>query len=170
MNLWVETSLSELYLNTVKAFPNTIKRQYSIDEVKIEHIDWVPFRGMGTLFVKGLARREGSKNECVILFKGVKYSKSAQKGFVEITASNGERVFLERLSVESTDVAVRCTCKDFYWRMVHFNKIDGSLYGRDRKKYEALYNPGSSNPMEMAGICKHLIKMSKALSEARLLR
>lgn len=170
MELWLETSLEVLFDNSVRAFPTTTKRQNSLDEVKIERLEWVPFRGMKTLFVKGLARRGGSKNECIILFKDVKYSKDRGKGMVELNASNGERVFLEPLSSSSTDVLVRCTCKDFYWRMVHFNKMDGSLFGRDRKKYEALHRPGSSNPLELSGSCKHLMKMSKVLSEASILR
>lgn len=170
MELWLETSLSDLYLNAVRAFPTTSRRQNSTDEVKIEHLEWVPFRGMRTLFVKGLAKRGGSKNECIMLFKNIKYSKEKGRGLVELNASNGETVFLEPLSSDATDVLVRCTCKDFHWRMTHFNKMDGSLFGRDRKKYEALYRPGSSNPMGLAGMCKHLMKMSKVLSEASLLR
>lgn len=163
----METSLNGLYSNILKAFPGTSKRQHAVDEVIIEGIRWVPFRGLGTLFVKGLARREGSKNECIILFKGVKY---LGDGGVGLNASNGERVFLEPLSMESTNVLVRCTCEDFHWRMKHFNKEDGSLYGRDRKKYEAKFSPGSSNPEELSGICKHLVKMAKVLRESSILR
>lgn len=168
--MWLEASLAELYNNTLAAFPKTQKRQHSVDEVRIENLQWVPFRGMRTLFVKGLARREGSKNECIMLFKGVKYHGRKDPGLVEIRASNGETVLLEPLSHESTDVLVRCTCKDFHWRMTHFNKMDGSLFGRDRKKYEALVRPGTSNPEELAGVCKHLMKMSRVLSKASLLR
>lgn len=168
--MWIETSLEQLYDNTVKAFPNTGRRQNSIDEVKIEGLTWVPFRGVGTLFVKGLARRDESKNEPIMLFKGVKYHDEKEPGLVEVRASNGETVFLEPLSFKTTDVMVRCSCKDFHWRMTHFNKVDKSLFGRDRKKYEALVRPGTSNPMELAGLCKHLIKMSRVLSESSLLR
>lgn len=170
MEMWLEASLEELYANTVKAFPDTEKRQNSVDEVKIEHLEWVPFRGVRTLFVKGQARRDGSKNECIMLFKGVVYHEKDGPGLVEVGASNGETVYLEPLSYKSTDVLVRCTCKDFHWRMTHFNKMDGSLFGRDRKEYQAVSRPGTSNPMELAGLCKHLIKMSKVLSEASLLR
>lgn len=166
MDTFVETSLAGLYSNIIKAFPSTTRRQYSTDEVKIEHLVWVPFRGMRTLFVKAQARRDGSKNECLILFKGVEYGSRG----VELHASNGETVFLKPLSMESTDVLVRCTCEDFHWRMKHFNKLDRSLYGSDRKKYEASLRPGSSNPMELPGVCKHLIKMAKVLKESSVVR
>lgn len=169
MEQFLETSLAGLYDSVLRAFPHASKRQHSVDEVKIEHLRWVPFRGMGTLFVKAQARREQSKNECTIVFKGVKYG-SRGRGMVELHTSNGERVFLEPLSIESNDVLVRCTCKDFHWRMTHFNSLDGSLFGRDRRKYEALYRPGSSNPKELPGICKHLMKMGKALTESSILR
>ena len=170
MDIWLETSLNGLYDNILKAFPETQKRQNAVDEVKIEHLLWVPFRGMNTLFVKAQARRDESKNECMILFKKVKYHPSAGRGLVELRASNGEVVFLETLSSEKTEVLVRCTCEDFHWRMTHFNKLDGSLYGRDRRKYEAKFRPGSSNPEELAGVCKHLIKMSRVLGESSIVR
>lgn len=170
MKFWIETTLSDLYNNTIKAFPTSLKRQNSIDEVVIEHLDWVAFKGMRTLFVKGLAKRGESKNECIILFKNVIYSEEQEKGFLDIKTSNGETVFVKPLSYDSNDVLVRCSCKDFYWRMTHFNKIDGSLYGRDRAKYEAVKNPESSNPSKLPGLCKHLIKMSKTLSQASLIK
>lgn len=169
MERFAETSLNGLYSSVVKAFPGTNARQNAMDEVKIEHLEWVPFRGMRTLFVKGLARRDSSKNECIMVFKEVAYGPRG-RGMVELHASNGETVFLEPLSAESDDVLVRCTCKDFHWRMTHFNRMDGSLFGRDRRKYEAKFRPGSSNPMELPGLCKHLMKMSRVLAESSILR
>lgn len=169
MEWLAETSLNGLYSSIVKAFPGTTRRQNSVDEVRIEHLEWVPFRGMRTLFVKGQARRDSSKNECIMVFKDVVYGPPG-RGMVELRASNGETVFLEPLSAESSDVLVRCTCGDFHWRMTHFNKVDGSLFGRDRRKYEAKFRPGSSNPTELPGLCKHLMKMSRALAESSLLR
>lgn len=169
MDTFLETTLAGLHDSVLKAFPGTTRRQHSVDEVRIEHLHWVPFRGMGTLFVKGQARRGGSKNECVIVFKDVRYG-SRGKGMVELRASNGETVFLEPILMDSNDALVRCTCKDFHWRMTHFNSLDGSLFGRDRRKYEANFRPGSSNPEELPGICKHLMKMGKALSESSILR
>lgn len=166
---FLEVSLTQLYDNSVKAFPHTKKRQNSTDTIKIEHLDWIPFLGVKTLFVKGLAVNEGKKYESIILFKGVKYALGEGKKIIPIRTSTGKTVFIEQISALKDDVAVRCSCKDFYWRFLHFNKPEKALFGRDRKKYEAIQNPGSSNPQELSGMCKHLMKMGKILREANLL-
>jgi hypothetical protein len=166
---FLEVSLNQLYDNSVKAFPLTKKRQNSTDTVKIEHLDWVPFLGVKTLFIKGLAVNEGKKYESIMLFKGVKYALGEGKKIIPIQTSTGKKVFIEQISIKNDDVAVRCSCKDFYWRFLHFNKDPKALFGRDRKKYEAHHSPGSSNPQELAGMCKHLMKMGKILREANLL-
>lgn len=168
--LWLETSLKDLHKNTIEAFPNTQKRQYATDTIVFEHLDWVPFLGVKTLFIKGLAKNNGRKNESLILFKNIKYKESEGRGTVPITASNGKEYYLEQIQYESNDVLVRCSCKDFFWRFTHFNKIDKSLFGRDRRKYEAIYKPGSSNPEQIPGLCKHLIKLIKVLKESNLLK
>lgn len=169
MNL-LETSIIELYKNTVKAFPKTTKRQYATDTVVIEKLDWIPFLGLKTLFIKGLSKNEGKKYDCIMLFKKINYKESIGKQIIKIIDSTGKQYFLEQINPENNDVLVRCNCPDFYWRFVHYNKLDKSLYGRDRKKYEAIKRPNTANPMELSGVCKHLIKMTKIIKESNLLR
>lgn len=165
----LETSIIDLYNNTVKAFPLTTKRQYSTDTIKIEKLDWIPFLGMKTLFIKGLAKNESKKYECIMLFKNVIYKESIGKKIIKIKTTMGSEHFVEQIDSSKNGVLVSCQCKDFQWRFRHFNKSDKSLYGRDRAKYEALINPGISNPMELSGLCKHLIKMAKIIKESNLL-
>ena len=167
-SLWLETSLNELYASADKAFPNTSKRQHSTDTIKIEHLTWIPFQGVKTLFIKGLAVNEGRKNEPIIVFKKVKYQLKEGKNIVSIMGSNGKRFFLEKLSSENNDVLVRCSCKDFMYRFNYYNHIDKSLFGRKRAKYEGkgLWEANSS---QMPGMCKHLIKMVKILHGSKLL-
>jgi hypothetical protein len=169
MDTWLESSLLDLYKSAVDAFPGTTRRQYSTDTVRVEHVDWVPFKGVGTLFVKGLCRNEGRKNECIVLFKGVDYRDGESKGSVPVRSSDGRVVHVGRLSESSHEVMVRCSCADFRWRFAHWNKVDKSLYGRGPRKYEAIARPGSSNPDETSGMCKHLMKMAKILRESGLL-
>lgn len=165
--LWLETSLLDLYKGSLKAFPRTTKRQNSTDPIKVEHLEWVPFEGVSTLFVKAMANNEGRKNESIILFKGVKY-RNEEKGSVPLISSGGKKVFIEQLSAKDNDVLVRCTCGDFRWRFNHYNSLDKSLFGRKRSKYEG-QGLWMANPMEEAGLCKHLMKLAKILGEANLL-
>jgi hypothetical protein len=166
-----ETSLNQLYDSTVDAFPRARKRQNAIHEIDIRSVSWTPYKGVRTLFAKGFARNEfnGMEYNPIILFKRVNYHDSSSgRNVVEITANNGLSYYFEKIS-HNNDVLVRCNCKDFYWRFNYEDKRDQSLWGRVRAKYEAKFNPGASNPLEMPGMCKHLIKLAQSLSQAGIL-
>lgn len=168
--MFLESSLNELYQSTVAAFPQTERRQYSTNPVVLKHLQWVPFLGMRTLFVKGLAESGGKEYGPIILFKNVQYHNVEGPRIVPLAASDGRNYFLEQLSADDTDVLVRCNCADFFWRWHNANHLHKALYGRNRKKYEALHNPGSANPNDDMGMCKHLLKMAKTLKESGVLR
>lgn len=162
-----EGTLPELYSNTVKAFPRTTKRQHSQDLIKIAEISWFPFLGVKTLFVRGLAQSDSGKEyRPMILFKGVEYE--PHDNVVEITANDGKQYAFEQLTGQ-TDVLVRCDCKDFGFRFNFYDAENGFLYGKVRKKYEAHTNPGSANPLELPGMCKHILKLVKSLEHAGVL-
>lgn len=167
--IWLEATLNDLYNQSVDGFPTTKRRQFSTDTIKIDHLEWVPFLGMNTLFVKGTVNNEGRKNEAIMVFEDVKYHEKEGKGVVSLVASNGKTVYLEPLSSASNDVKVRCSCKDFYWRFLHFNKEEKALFGRDRAPYDPVTDRAPANPTETAGLCKHLMKLAKILKEAHIL-
>lgn len=168
MELWMEGSLGDLFDMAASAFPNTERRQHSTQTVRVERVEWVPFVGLGTLFVKAIVNNEGRKNEAIVLFKKVRYGDEGG-GKVPIMSSDGRKIWVERLHFKGTDVLVRCSCADFRWRFAHWNKIDRSLYGRGPRNYEASFRPGSSNPSESPGACKHIMKMAKILRESGVL-
>jgi hypothetical protein len=166
-----ESNLHDLYASTVQAFPRTTKRQHAIDPVRIVELNWTPFLGVKTLFIKGLAQsgESGKEYTPMVLFKGVSYHDSKDhQNWIEIVASDGQHYVFERLN-DDNEVLVRCDCADFKWRFNYFDWQDDSLYGRVRKKYDATANPGSANPLELPGMCKHLIKMVQALDHAGIL-
>ena len=165
-----ESSIIDLYNNSLEAFPKTTKRQYAIDPIKIKKLDWVPFLGVKTLFIKSYAQNESKEYNSIILIKNVNYSNNLKNNFFELSASNGKTYFIERLSLVDNDVLLRCNCADFKWRFKHFNKLDKSLFGKDGSKYEAIYKPGSANPQKLSGMCKHLIKLVKILKETSVFR
>ena len=173
-NEWLvlqESNMQQLYTSTELAFPRTRKRQHAVDEIDILSFSWTPYLGVNTLFLKALAKNEtnGREYNPIILFKKVRYHDARDsRNLVEIADKDGRRHLLERLS-QRNEVQVRCDCKDFYWRFNYEDKLDRSLWGRVRAKYEALYNPGSSNPLEMPGVCKHIIKLAQVLNKSGIM-
>lgn len=164
-----ESTLKELYKNAIDAFPQTTRRQHATDTIKVVKLDWTPFLGVRTLFLKGLIQNEGKEYNAMMLVKDVKYTEGPGSKIIRILASNGKEYYLNKISFGNNDVLVRCECADFHWRFKHYNSLDKSLFGRNRKKYEAIYRPNSANPSETAGMCKHLMKLMKILKESSLL-
>ena len=157
-----ESSVNDLYQSAVAAFPGTTKRQHAIDPVRIVQLSWTPYVGLNTLFIKGLAENAGRNYKTLALFKNVTYGSGLP------VVVNDKEYLIEPISAENTDVVVRCDCKDFYWRFNYYDHLDHSLYGRKRSQYEGK-GLWKANPMEMAGMCKHLMKMFLALRDAQIL-
>lgn len=157
----LESSLIDLHQSAVEAFPRTRMRQYATHPIVITNLRWTPFLGMKTLFVKGLAQHEGREYNPIIVLKKVNY----KGGEITITASDGQEYSFDKLSLEQTDVVVRCNCPDFYWRFNYYNHKDKSLYGSKRGPYES-QGGAPANPRELPGMCKHLMKTVTVLKEA----
>ena len=166
-NKYLETSLKDLYQSTVKAFPYTTKRQYAIDPIKIVSLRWIPYIGVKTLYIKGLAQNTENSEEYnpLILFKNIIYLPKKEKKSIEIFDINQKKYIIYK--IKNNDVLVRCNCKDFYWRGNYADHLDKSLYGTKRSPYKGStgysVNP-NNNPM----VCKHLIKLYKVLSQSGL--
>jgi len=166
-----ESTLNDLYKSTVDAFPKTTKRQYAIDTIKIVEMNYTPYIGMKTLFVKGMAKNIDNQKEydSIILFKNVKYAQKKNENIVELIASNNQKYYVSKLSPAKNEVLVRCSCPDFFWRFNYYNSLDKSLYGRKRKQYESKTNARVANINEAEGMCKHLIKLVNAIKDSKLM-
>ena len=158
---FIESSAEDLYKSTVEAFPHTTKRQHATQSIVINNLRWIPFVGMKTLFIKGTVRNEDRQYGPVLLIKDVDYTGNELK----ITASDGLEYQMNKLSLENSEVLVRCSCPDFSWRFNYYNHLDSSLYGKKRKKYEHKGGP-AANPKQLPGLCKHLIKLISSVHDA----
>lgn len=96
-----------------------------------------------------------------MLLKEINYSGDE----ITIIASDGKEYSFDKPTLESSDVLLRCNCPDFHWRFNYYNHQDKSLYGSKRGKYESKGGP-PANPMELPGMCKHLMKTVKVLQES----
>ena len=105
--LW-ESSLVDLHQSTVDAFPQTTLRQHATQPIKITNIRWTPYKGMKTLFIRGLAQNEEREYSPIVLFKRVRYRDELDEGVVSITASNGGVYNFDKLSLENS---ISSSCK-----------------------------------------------------------
>jgi hypothetical protein len=166
MNTLSEMSIDRLYDSTIRAFPNTQKRQHATDPLKISSIHWTPFEKLKTLYVSCVVESEKNVYDTVLLFKDVNYQVNPHSSkVVPLLASDGNLHQFGKISRENTDVLVRCNCADFRWRWNHVNHLHGNLWGRKAPAYENKGGP-PANPKQLSGMCKHLIKSIYALSEA----
>ena len=155
---FLESSLSDLYQSAVEAFPKTQMRQHATHDIVITNLHWMPFVGMKTLFIRGLANQnEGREYSPIILIKKVHFLEKGGR----VIKTDGQNYFLEQISFNN-DVLLRCNCADFSFRFNFYDYTDKSLYGRKRKKYESKGGP-PANPMKMPGMCKHLLKLIEVL-------
>src|ERR1019366_3288678 len=101
--LFTETTSNGLYHSAVRAFPRTTKRQHHIDFIDITRLEWVPFVGMKTLYVKGLAQNteNGREYTPMVLFKNVRYHPARHGDMVEIVANDNKHYVLERLGQDT---------------------------------------------------------------------
>jgi len=127
---FLESSVEDLYQSAIQAFPNTKRRQHATNPIVIKELRLTPFVGVKTLFIKGLAQSADKEYNTSVLFKGVNYNLDE----VKITASDGLKYNFGKLSLENTDVLLRCPCLDFHWRFNFYNHLDKSLFGIKRKK------------------------------------
>jgi len=163
-----ESTYSQLYGRIVDAFPNTTKRQYAVDPIQISNVQIIPFVGLRTLFLKADAINEDRQYAPMLLFKNIQYTNSLTSEAIEVSTADGRQVRFHRPLIDENELALRCSCGDFYWRFNYFDHLDRSLYGRKRAKYEAKKVQWSVNPSESPGLCKHLIKMMQVLKESGL--
>lgn len=163
-----ETTFTQLYNATIKAFPKTKYRQNDIYSIKVRNVKFVPYQGLNTLFISSLTENieKNTEYKTIALIKNINYHKLNNP--IKIFDEYGKTILLEKPQIKKNDVLIRCNCKDFMWRFNFYNSKDNSLYGRTRKKYESKSSL-SVNPSKSIGVCKHLMKLFEHLLSKRVI-
>lgn len=160
-----ESSLGRLFDSAIAAFPYTTMRQYATGPIQIDQVNSVPFVGMSTLLFRYHATNEERVYQPSVLFLNVDYKGTG----ASIIASDNKKAYnFTPISEERTNAKVRCSCLDYNYRFHHYNFLDSSLYGPNRKPY--IGKGGMpANPTESAGICKHLMAFMEHLRKIKIL-
>ena len=166
-----ESSLGDLERSAVQAFPNTRRRQHTVNTVQISSAELIPEEN--ALMVKGEARNtsEGTSYNPTIELLGVEYVDEPSGQTATFTGTDGNEYHINPLDVNRTQVKVTCTCMDFYWRFAMWNHNDGSLLGPKPDAYVRKTDTRPpANPTQSPGICKHLMRMMDYLQQQHIMR
>jgi hypothetical protein len=164
------SSYNNLYQDIEQGFPNTQARQHATNQVAVKNIQYVPVtRGLN---VKTVVTSGTNSYQPHIMFLRVKFLPQATATSVEFMATDGTSKHIEPIDLNNHNVRVRCNCLDFYFRFSQWNYNDDSLIGRKPPLYRPV--PGSNrppvNPMQVPGLCKHVIKVVEHLQKAGIVK
>ena len=162
-----EMTLADLEKNIVTGFPGTTKRQHATDPVHIVNMKMTPYKQTTDLFVDCVANSSGKKYDTKMLFLDSTFDEDDTNDNVTFTGSDGDVHHIKPIALAESNVKVRCTCLDFYYRFSVWNNSADALYGQPFPTYQRKTDTRPPvNPDQVPGVCKHIIKTVQALKDA----
>lgn len=166
----VETSYAELEQNTKNFAPASTKRQFAVNQLRVEKLELKPSRESRVLVVKTLVNSEGRRYQPTIQFEDVIYEDSDQGDNVTFTGADREEYHILPVNLQKHNVKVHCTCLDFYYRFATHNSKDGSLLGTPPPPYQKKTDRPPVNLNQTPGVCKHLIRTVEELKRVGMIK
>lgn len=162
-----DATYPQLHQNIVRGFPETRKRQHATGEVNVTNVQYVPTAG--GLQVKSASRSNGHNYAQVMIFSDVVHN--PPEGGATFTGTDGAEHTITPIKLPGSRVKVNCTCLDFHYRFAMWNFNDNALAGPKPPLYQRkTTNRPPANPMQVPGICKHLIKLTDTLKQNGLIQ
>lgn len=160
------STVPDLEDNIERAFPYTTKRQHATGEVNISTIEFIPFVGMKFLHVRSTTLSNGHNYQQALQFQRVQFDEQETPDNISILGNDNQVYHVHPIQLTNHNVKVRCNCLDFHFRFAHYNSPDKSLVGRPPPPYvrKTTTRP-PVNPMQVPGMCKHLLKVVEVLEE-----
>lgn len=168
-----ESTYVDLERNIIRGFPEAEKRQFATDPVHTSQLEIVPYRKSGQLLTKAVMNSDGKAYDTHILFTEADFpqdEEEEQEGdVIRFRGADGNEYTVHAIPLPRVNVKVRCNCLDFYYRFSTWNHNDGSLFGKKPPSYTRKTKTHPPvNPMQVPGMCKHIISMMEAINEAGL--
>lgn len=170
--LLMELTYNQLLSQTKRG--QTIKdspRESNANKVQVQEVNLIPSLQNKSLTVKARTRTSDKFYETIIVFSGVQFFDEGGHGRQEIQATDGSTYFIDPIRPYKSNVKVRCTCLDFYFRFSVWDQRDDALTGEPPQPYQRksdAYPP--VNPQKLSGVCKHIMKLTNYLKQQRIIR
>jgi hypothetical protein len=163
-------TLSELFGST-QSVRDKVNPTASFGITRIAPIPIANTLVIGATF-NALTDKSKTKYSTVIAFHGLSFvSDRDGKHPLELEIFPGMVKAMQVPSFTQTEVAVACTCKDYYFMWWWWNHEKKSNAGDEFEPYtRKTPNPAEGgrpyvNPLKRAGACKHLLRFARYLSE-----
>ena len=169
--LLLEMTLYQLDRSTTNAFGP--ERQVRSNRIQVNQIQFTPVQAAGNTQLNVVAKIRGTTGnpyESTIVFKRVKLEDQDLPTNITVKSTGGQDLHINAASLNSTDVQVRCTCLDFYYRFALWNHRKKSLYGDPPDPYVKTTNRPPVNPTQKPGVCKHIYKLMLRLKSQGVMK
>lgn len=154
----------QLDQNIRAAWPNTRKRQNATNEVTISNVEFIPYIGTKMLHVKSVSQSNGNAYKQALQFNQVTFANQDSPDVVTFQSVDGQDAHAAPIQLATHNVKCRCSCMDFHFRFANYNSADKSLVGRPPPLYHRKTTTRPPvNPMQVPGMCKHLLKLVDTL-------
>lgn len=152
-----EQTASELLASTKRTFPKTRREITANTDADIRDVTITG--NMRQKFVLARFKVQGKTDSynTSIKIDQANLSDDEFNPSIEIMQPNGDPIFVEPANVNSKNVKLRCSCKDFIWRFSRQDAKVTSLNGPTPTLPYKGVRP-SVNPTWAPGACKHLHK------------
>lgn len=170
-----EDNLAQLATNIERGFPRTRARQHRTNMVNVIKTEFFPYPQQFALLVKAVVRGEERNYNSRMLFRDVEYLDADSDLVVSFKATNGQDYHIVPVFRDLHGVELSCTCMDYAWRFWMQNYQKDTQFGQGPGPYRRKTPPPPegrpyANPMEVTGMCKHLIKLSDELQKTGILK
>jgi len=163
------STVPQLDQNIRAAWPDTRKRQNATGEVRISGVEMIPYLGTKMLHVRSISNSNGNQYQQAIQFNGVQFASQDSPEVVTFQAVDGRDAHAKPIQLSGHNCKVRCGCLDFRFRFANYNSGDKSLVGRPPPLYRRKTTTRPPvNPMQVPGMCKHLLKLVQTLRQQGL--
>lgn len=170
-----EDNLAQLRTNIERGFPNTRARQHRANMVNVTKTEFIPYPQQYALLIRAAVRGEDGTYNSRMLFRDVDYQDADNPNVVTFKAVNNEEYHIVPVFRDLHDVELGCTCLDYAWRFWMQNYQKDVQFGQGPSPYRRKTPPPPqgrpyANPMEVTGMCKHLIALSQSLEKTGILK
>ena len=154
-----------------RGFPDTKKRQHATNEVQVLTLQYTPIIKNNVLrLISTTSSDNGNTHSQVIDIKGMNFQPPNSGNTVKITDSKGTEHSITPAKLNTSNVGVFCDCEDYQMRFANLNIKNNCHIGPPPQRYvrKTTTRP-PVNPMNVPGMCKHIIRITDDLKRQGIL-